>query len=198
MKILLLACPRSGSTSLLNSLSKNLNLYPISINPESYNHTRDKKLISYILEKDNIIVRSSVLINHEMSIIEFISKFDYTILLSRENNEEHKISFSNLYYKKMYNENMVHDIYTLSEIPNYIFELEDFILKFNKVREEKKYIENISNLLKLPIIYYEYLYYSKMGISTLKEFIPEIDIFDLEKELSSTNKMRKCIQSRII
>jgi hypothetical protein len=198
MKILLLACPRSGSTSLLYSLSKNLNLYPISINPESYNHTSDKKLISYILEKDNIIVRSSVLINHQMSIIEFISKFDYTILLSRENNEEHKISFSNLYYKKMYNENMVHDTYTLSEIPNYIFELEDFILKFNKVCEEKKYIENISNLLKLPIIYYEYLYYGKMGISTLKEFIPEIHISDLEKQLLSTKKMRKCIETKII
>jgi hypothetical protein len=198
MRILLLACPRSGSTSLLKSLSKSLNLNHISIDPESFKYSKNKKLISHILKKDNVIIRSSVIINHGMPIIEFISKFDYTILLSRENNEDHKISFSNLYYKKMYNENIVHDTYTLSEIPNYIFELEDFILKFNKILEEKKYIENISNLLKLPIIYYEYLYYSKEGTLMLKNFIPEINIFNLEKELLSTKKMRKCIETKLI
>jgi hypothetical protein len=37
-----------------------------------------------------------------------------------------------------------------------------------------------------------------MGISTLKEFIPEIHISDLEKQLLSTKKMRKCIETKII
>lgn len=197
MKILLLACPRSGSTTLHKSLSKTLNLNSITI-PDNYQYPNHFNLIKHIINTDDIIVRTSVQTNHGFDLQDFIKYFDYTILLSRLNDMEHKVSFANLYYKKIYKKSGWHDIYSQTEIPKKIFDDTNFILYFDSILKEKNKLIELSNFLKIPISYYENIYKDESGFQTIKNIIPSINIEILKQHISSTKKLNTKIEYKLI
>lgn len=197
MKVLLLASPRSGSTTLLKSLSKTLNLKDISIS-DNYQYPNHFNLIKHIINTDDTIVRTSVHTNHGFDLHDFINYFDYTILLSRLNDMEHKVSFANLYYKNFYKKSGAHDIYSEIEIPKKIYNDANFILYFNSILEEKNKLIELSKFLKIPILYYENIYKNKTDFQIIKNIIPSIDIELLKQHILSSKKMNTKIESKLI
>lgn len=197
MKVLLLASPRSGSTTLLKSLSKTLNLRDISIS-DNYQYPNHFNLIKHIIDTDNVIVRTSVNINHGFDLHNFINYFDYTILLSRLNDKEHRVSFANLYYKNFYKKSGPHDIYSEKEIPKKIYSDSKFISYFNSILEEKNKLIELSKFWKKPILYYENIYKNETDFKTIKNIIPSIDIELLKINISSSKKMNTKIEYKLI
>jgi hypothetical protein len=198
MKIVVIAPPRTGSTSLLTSLSQSLNLKVITI-PESYIYPDNFKLIEHAINSDNVIVRTGIRVNHGFPIQDFLKFFDYTILLSRKNNDEHKISFANLYYKHFYTNTGYHNVYTKDELPNTMFQSEHFISYFNNnIIIEKQFIKELSDKESIPIIYYEDLYQSSAGPQLIKNLIPELNLDKFLNCISNTKKIRINLEKKII
>jgi hypothetical protein len=144
MSILIIALPRTGSTSLLNKLSKERGLKPLF---EPFDNTGRVK---YANEK-NVVLKT--IICHHSNNIELCREFDEIILLSRKNLMEcaeshaYQTHFSKT---KNYNSN---NPYLYEDTPPQVFELcyRD-ILKWNND------MEKLSSQLNIPITYYEDLY----------------------------------------
>jgi len=101
MKILIIAIPRSGSTSLMSNIAKILSLKPV---PEPFNPTFKKK-VNYTIGEDDVVVkiitgqddRYSDIIDWDYwksFILDFIPQFDKTILLTRMDTKAQLESFS--------------------------------------------------------------------------------------------------------
>jgi hypothetical protein len=188
MKILLICSPRSGSTSLVNSLSKTLNITKINI-PDVYEYPKNKSLIDHIISKKDIIVRMNP--NHEVGydLKEFVNFFDHVILLTRRNRNEHFKSFVNLYYKEIIIKNGVHTKYTYDEIPTQLkTKLKsdiNWILLLSGVDKIKKLSIDINN----PILYYEDLYYGD-NVEHINSKISNLNIDLFKSTISQTKKLR--------
>ena len=161
MKILIISSPRCGSTSLLNNICL-LNKYERIAEP----YTNPKELISrgpypYPLElsKKCVVKMISFQVpeeygppNYFLSFIKLIhSDYDKIILLNRKNLQEHFESFINL--RVRLNKKNVHGHWYIDDIEKHKknFDLEKFI-------PYRNIIDEISNELNIPIVYYEDLY----------------------------------------
>ncbi len=141
MKILIISLPRTGSTSLMNNLSKEYGLKPIfepftKFDNPTYNG------------EDNVVVKT--IICHHPNNIELIKQFDKIILLSRKNLKELLESHSyQTYFSKIngYNSN---NPYVYTSPPDDVIKLCD--LDINKWILD---IQLLSDLTKIPITYYE-------------------------------------------
>lgn len=141
MSILIIALPRTGSTSLLYKIAKEKNLKPLF---EPFDGTNR---VIYNNEKDVVV---KTIICHHNDNLGLSKDFDNVILLTRKNImdcvESH--AFQTYYSKKKnYNSNKP---YVYEEVPSEIFELcyKD-IIKWNKD------IDELSIKLNIPITYYE-------------------------------------------
>jgi hypothetical protein len=143
MKILLISLPRTGSTSLLNIISKEKKLISIC---EPFNEKNGNLEIykNYNWENvNNICVKTHI--NHKSIkfYLKYIKFFDEVILLSRRNLTECGQSLAHASYF----ENFV-EKYDWINTPN-LNENIKFIIKFN---EE---LIKLSNIINVKIIYYE-------------------------------------------
>ena len=148
MKILILALPRTGSTSLLDKISKEYNLKKVF---EPFHPTTQNGWNRYDSTEDNIIVKSIVC--HHSDNLKLIKDFDEIILLSRKNFNDHLESHS--YHVYFANTNGYYHInpYIYKEPPTHIIELckSDLIDMNNE-------LEKISKITNIPIVYYEDLF----------------------------------------
>lgn len=144
MSVLIIALPRTGSTSLLYKIAEEKNLKPLF---EPFDNT-DR--VEYVND-GNIIVKT--IICHHPNNLELSKEFDEIILLSRKNLMEcaeshtYQTHFSKT---KNYNSN---NPYLYEEAPREVFELcYSDILKWNGD------LEKLSLQLNIPIVYYEDLF----------------------------------------
>jgi hypothetical protein len=144
MSILIIALPRTGSTSLLNKLSKERGLKPLF---EPFDNT-DR--VKYNNEK-NIVLKT--IICHHPNNIDLCKEFDEIILLSRKNllecaeSHAYQTHFSKT---KNYNSNKP---YLYENIPSDIFEL-----CYRDILKWSDDLEKLSSQLNIPITYYEDIY----------------------------------------
>jgi hypothetical protein len=140
MKILIIALPRTGSTSLLKKISKDRNLKPFF---EPFDGTGR---VIYNNENNSVV---KTIIPHHPNNLELISNFDEIILLNRRNLNEliESHSYQTYFLKTGYNSN---NPYVYKTPPQEIINLcTADILNWN---EE---INRLSEISKIPITYYE-------------------------------------------
>jgi hypothetical protein len=144
MSVLIIALPRTGSTSLLYKIAKERNFKPLF---EPFDNTGRVK---YSNEKDSVV---KTIICHHSNNLGLAKKFDEIILLSRKNLLECAESHAyQTYFSKVKNYNS-NDPYYYEEVPKELFELcYNDILKWNADLSE------LSVNLNTPITYYEDLY----------------------------------------
>ena len=166
MKILIIATPRSGGTSLTEAIG--------SQNYHQIHEPFDVKVIGKFLEydrihwelqkHDNIVVRTlsqekppSIKYNIT-NFHQILAKgFDKVICLDRLNTKEHEQSHINLLWKMQTNRN-VKNKWNIDEIP------QEFIDEYyssnchHDLREQKEQLKLTSDVLGVPITWYEDLY----------------------------------------
>jgi len=144
MSILIIALPRTGSTSLLYKLAKENGFKPLY---EPFDNTGR---FIYNGEK-NVVVKT--IICHHPNNFELSKEFDSVILLSRKNVLENAQSHSYSTYfsrTKNYNSNKQ---YYYEDTPTHIFEL-----CYNNIIKWNEDLKELSNKLNIPITYYEDIY----------------------------------------
>jgi len=153
MKVLIMSVPRSGSTSLMKSISSEKNLEYI-FEPFSYRiyernlYTSDKKnvVVKLLVGQDSSYSKK---INYDRWLswsIEFVKEFDEVILLSRKNTKEASESYSNALWTGNW-----YDTYEYTSLPN----IGDAL---NHLTESNKYLNSLSEKTSIPITYYEDIY----------------------------------------
>lgn len=152
MKVLIIALPRTGSTSLLINIAKDRNLQLMfepfdGSNRCHYNSTDDNVVVKTIIHQHPPNINSK---NKLDWLIEFSNEFDEIILLSRKDVTQLYQSYAYfLYYKnKGFNS---YSEYRWEMTPNYN-EVVDIV---NSMVSD---IHFISNSLNTPITYYEDIY----------------------------------------
>lgn len=189
MKILLLTLPRTGSTSLINSLHRTLNIPKYSI-PDCYRYPKDYKLIEHCLSTQNVILRMSSYHNVGESLESFSNNFDKVLILSRKNIEEHYISVANLFYKEVILDGDCFGSYSTDEIPTKI--LTDFKKSTDwlRIQQARKDLKTLSEKIKALYINYEDLYHYNNTSRKISEYLNISDIDTFKYNLNVTNKMR--------
>lgn len=195
MKILLISLPRTGSTSLLNSLSKTLSIKSYNI-PDRFKYDINKKYIDKILSNDSFIVRMSPSQFNDIKLD--CNIFNFTILLSRKNEKLHYESIVNLYYKEIVLKKDAFLPYDFNEIPKKICERFVNSDEWNDLLFQKNIITKISNQYDIDILYYEDLFYSQSGINLLQQKIENFNVELFKEIISSTKKIRKFTNKKII
>jgi len=150
MKILIISLPRSGSTNLMYKISKEKNLKPI-YEPFDITHTLPRKNFG-----ENIILKTIVnqfpksITNPIDWYVGFSKDFDETILLSRKDIKScaESLAYYNQYKNHGFKPN---ESYLWENTPNY-----DISLKYVNGCNNK--LEKLSEILNLPIMYYEDMY----------------------------------------
>lgn len=141
MSVLIIALPRTGSTSLLYRIAKEKKLKPL------YEPFDGTNRVNYNNEK-NVVVKT--IISHYHDNLELTKQFDEVILLTRKDimecTESHAYQtfFSK---KKKYNSNKS---YVYEKVPSEIFEL-----CYNDIVKWNKDLNELSVKLNIPITYYE-------------------------------------------
>lgn len=145
MRILIIALPRTGSTSLLYKLAKEFQIKAVF---EPFDGTERE---SYNIKDDNVVVKT--IICHHTDNLSLAKNFDKIILLSRKNFKEHLESHSfHVYFSKTKGYHSANP-YIYKTPPNDVVELcENDLIKWNSE------IENLSKLLNVEISYYEDLF----------------------------------------
>jgi len=144
MSILIIALPRTGSTSLLNKLAKENNYKALF---EPFNGERSEKYNG----GKNVVIKT-IICNHSNN-FELSKGFDSIILLSRRNILEHVESHAyHTYFSKKRNYNSNHP-YVYEEVPSEVFEL-----CYNDIVKWNKDLNELSSKLNIPITYYEDIY----------------------------------------
>ena len=181
MRILLIAPPRSGSTTFSRWLSKELNLKWIS-EPFNNNQLNNSQLIFEFHNKNNIIAK----ITGNEYIHTQKDKWDLIIGLTRSNIVECSISFTKALLENKTKEEW-HTQYVLTD---------KWILE-NTVEIEKnkkginKQIENIINNLDIDIqLTYEDVYYDKIKITELYDLL-KLKTLNYSYMLDNDKKYRK-------
>lgn len=143
MKILIIALPRTGSTSLMHRLANEKHLKPFF---EPFDGTN-----RVIYNNQNNSVVKTIICHHKNN-LELINKFDEVILLNRKNLKEliESHSYQTYFSKRGYDSNS-HYVYKTP--PQDVINLcTSDILNWN---EEINYLSDIT---KIPITYYEDIY----------------------------------------
>jgi hypothetical protein len=163
MKILIISAPRCGSTSLAKNLKDTLDYTQILYEPylqSSLSIRTFENEYPIKLSKNSIVKTMTYQVASQYGkpkdFVSFISEwkeeFDKIILLSRKNKQEHFESWVNLVEKQKVGIS-VYEKWSISEIESK--------LKNHNIDEMKPHrdvIEELSNLLNIPITYYEELY----------------------------------------
>ena len=195
MKILIIAPPRCGTTSLLINISK-LSDYVVTM---SHPHLISIPSSSWITEKQlypfNIINNSVIkIVSYQLSkndgklsnLLDFIDSayrdYDKVILLNRRNEKEHFESYVNLSVRFKNNQNPNHPWF-FQDIEN---KLSTVLL--NEITLYRTVINKLSSELSIPIIYYEDLYGKDRNKS--------LEIIKSWKLGIDNNKLNECLHPK--
>jgi len=207
MKILILATPRSGSTSLVKFIDSHIILSNYKMFVEPFNQTlytnknydKDRDSILYLTKVDNILVKGLFLLGHEEypiksfnDIYEYLkwcySYFDKIIILDRKDKIAQSESFTinettfrekgiNWHTPKIYDLDTIDTSYLNTMIGRYI--------------ESSKILKTISDDNNFPIFYYEdiFLEHNLDTINTLLEYLNlELNMEKYNEFITSTYK----------
>ena len=176
MKILILAHPRSGSTTLGNWLSKELNY-------TFFDEPNNLKNGIQIWGDNNYVVKDlyNHLVSNNIDIEEYKSGFDYVIGLYRMNVKDIWISMQHANKTKRH-----HSQYKLSnaEIEEYEKSITENLTE--GITKERKKIIEYSNI----VLVYEKIYETKEDIERLKNFL-NIENFKYLDMLDNKNRYRR-------
>ena len=195
MKILIIAPPRCGTTSLLINISK-LSDYVVTM---SHPHLISIPSSSWITEKQlypfNIINNSVIkIVSYQLSkndgklsnLLDFIDSayrdYDKIILLNRRNEKEHFESYVNLSVRFKNNQNPNHPWF-FQDIEN---KLSTVLL--NEITLYRTVINKLSSELSIPMIYYEDLYGDDRNKS--------LEIIKSWKLGIDNNKLNECLHPK--
>jgi len=199
MKILIYGTPRSGTTSLMKSLG---NQYFFLLE-EPFTEWINKSMCEYPLtelnEHSNIVVKSLALQKPKSSKnllefqLDFAKEFDCVIILDRKNLKEHKESFLHLYYRLDNLHPSVHQKWTMDVIPKKYQEDFEIDNRYYDLELQKEHIKRLSEVLNIPITYYEDLYGNdrKKSFDIINSWNIPIDVNKLNKDLVPIHKLRQ-------
>jgi hypothetical protein len=188
MKILLLATPRSGSTSLVKFIDSHINLLNHKMIIEPFNriiHPNNKRIdtIQCDNESDSILIKNLFLLENDEYPIESFndvygyldwcySYFDKVIILDRKDKIAQSESF--VINETMYRENKIdwhtQKIYDLDRIDKVFLDT-----MINKYIESSKILFEISKSQNLPIFYYEDIFLEH-NINVVKNLLEYLDM----------------------
>jgi ABC-type multidrug transport system ATPase subunit len=144
MSILIIALPRTGSTSLLYKLAKENGLTSL------FEPFDNSGRVQYNSEKNTIV---KTIICHHPNNFELSKEFDRVILLSRKNLLECAESHAyQTYFSKTKNYNSNNQYY-YEEVPSNVFQL-----CYNDIIKWNEELNKLSLKLNTPITYYEDIY----------------------------------------
>ena len=207
MKIIIIALPRTGSSSLMNEIGKQ-GYYKIS---EPYNHTFGGNLKNeYPLKeliKEKLVVKNMIFDKPHKKYIDkdifdmwkdITEHFDRTILLDRSDNKEHLESFISLKYRYETGQ-LEHSKWHSSMIPQSW--RKKFIIQndHQHLYDMKADIQKLSILLNTEITCYEELYGEdrNKSLEIIKSWNLNIDAELLNEDLHPRNKQRYYKKSTI-
>jgi len=200
LKILIIATQRSGGTALTNGIGLE-NYYRIH---EPFVMVSDSdKLIEYPIKElekyNNTVVRTlsqqkppSIKYNitnfHQI----LAKDFDKVICLDRLNTKEHEKSHINLLWK-MQNKQLVTNTWQIDEIPQQFIDEYYRDNQHHILREQKEQLKLSSDVLKVPITWYEDLYSDNRTLSfaTISKLGLDLDSFSLNETLHPAKKYRQ-------
>ena len=185
MKILIIAIPRSGSNTLLKSMSSMLKLKRIG---EPFNEAIRKNVnFNDTVVENNVVVKSLIDINIPNVINfykEYSKSFDKTILLSRKNTKE----LSESYEFQIWKDELTtwHQKYTYIQTGD-IDKWVEFMIK------NKSDLEILSNELKIEIDWYEDLYCGdeEKIVNFLNKHEIDVDISEFSEYLNPKHRLRQ-------
>ena len=192
MKILIISTPRSGSTALFNGIFKSLNNYkgfcePSNLQSESLGNPIKDYSLNYpnlivkiltwdvfysrplplntidLLFANNFVSLDNVMPSILEDLVNYSSDFNKVILLRRKNEIESAKSSRHASLESKY-----HNPYFYNNTKYDYSENLNFIVNHNKI------IHNLSNILKIPITYYEDLFQGSK--SNINNFLTQNNI----------------------
>tara|TARA_B110000285_G_scaffold228608_1_gene291841 strand:+ start:69 stop:647 length:579 start_codon:yes stop_codon:yes gene_type:complete len=186
MKILIIAIPRSGSTTLMNSIGNSLKLKRIV---EPFNESDNKDVNWDYTPENNVIVKDLIAINVNNP-IEFYKNysklFDKTILLSRKSTQElvESCSFQALQPNQL--PNRWHEKYIYTQKGD-ISGWKNWMIK------TKNNLETLSNELNIEIDWYEDLYCGdeEKIVNFLNKHKINVDIPEFTEYLNPKHRLRQ-------
>jgi len=207
MRILIIAVPRTGSTSLAINIGKE-NYHEIH---EPYNPILDgyeKNLYpNKEIDKDRLVVKHTISDEpHEKYVkfksnihllIDYVKYFDKVILLDRKISQEHLESFLSLKYTQEQKVSS-HSRWELSTIPTEW--IDNHMLEYKKELDIlKSEIESLSKIIDIPITYYEDLYGEDRihSFEIINKWELDLDPFQLNEYLHPSNRYRITKKSTI-
>ena len=144
MSILIIALPRTGSTSLLYKIAKEKQMKPL------FEPFDNSGRVQYYKESNNVV---KTIICHHPNNSKLSKDFDEVILLSRKNLIECAESHAyQTYFSKTKNYNS-NNSYLYEDIPSDIFKL-----CYNDIIKWNNDLQKLSFELNIPITFYEDLY----------------------------------------
>jgi hypothetical protein len=201
MKILLIAIPRSGSTTLMKTISSTLKLSKVN---EPFNEGLWENVKYDNVPENNVIVKSLVDIDVP-NIINFYKKysklFDKIILLSRKNTEELIESYAFQEWNRKYLNGKVINHGKWQQKYNYVQEgdLDNWTNWTNQMLKNKNDLEIISNELNIEIDWYEDLYCGdeEKIVNFLNKHKLNVDIPKFCNPLNPIHRLRQIKKTRI-
>lgn len=199
MKILIVGIYRTGSTSLLYGISKQG--YTPIFEPYNTNHYISKKYkfpLQELYTQSNLVVKcltDQTLSNlPAVDMYEKFSKyFDYTVLLSRRDKEDHLLSQLNALYQRglgkschipyVLDQKRLHSIFSTVFIEN----------SLNHLEQQYRILKELSYRIKVPIVYYEDIYSGNIDTTKLlmsSIFPSSLDFTKLTAELDTGKRYR--------
>lgn len=163
MKILIISLPRTGSTSLLFKMADEYNVRPIfePFHDGTNTFYNGETIWTYNKNENNVIVKT--IVHHHPNNLELVKEFNIIILLSRRNLKE--CAESNAYFAKQVNSakeiilknNNEYKSGYKSYTPYFYDNISqrEFETSFNFILKLDSELKKLSELLKIPITYYE-------------------------------------------
>ena len=141
MKVLIIALPRTGSTSLLYQIAKDRGLKAF------FEPFMLKDTYYFNLQMENIVVKT--VIEQYSDNYNLAKQFDEVILLSRKNHKDHVESLAYFYHNAPDNYDS-NDIYEYKTPPTHIHKKAN-----RRILEMNADLKVLSDQLNIPIQYYE-------------------------------------------
>ena len=188
MKILIIAIPRSGSTTLIRAMSSTLKLNRID---EPFNEELWGNVNWNYKPENNVVVKSLINIivpNHNTINFykEYSKLFDKTIILSRKNTQEAAESYAFQIWKNSKNPNTWHHKYNYNQ-PGDIDKWVEFMIK------NTSDLEILSKELNIEIDWYEDLYCGdeEKIVNFLNKHEIDVDIPEFSEYLNPKHRLRQ-------
>lgn len=161
MRVLIISLPRTGSTSLLYKIAKEKKLIPLF---EPFDGSG-----RFLYDGQDNIVLKTIIFQHPNN-IQLSKEFDEVILLSRKNFKEHLESYSYIYHNIPLGYDSTKPYKYIAPSDKVISDSKKLLIKM------KNDLQILSDVLKIPIQYYEDFFDEKSKDRLRTDLIDKIKI----------------------